>query len=509
MMGGRGSPWVRFTTFALLAIGVPAVVLAVLGYHSLRQWRRSADELFREQSRSMAVMVAEKVDLRLRSAEYAVMGRLEAAARSGVIASDAVDALLADTPIIARLALFDPAGRAVYPSGGPPAGLALAGSLDDLARSVWRDGSKAHRIVGDDLVVGCLVRRGGRPAFLALMVLDATVIRRDVLEPTLGGPEVPLLTVTDHRDRPIFRRAGAEPAAVLVAVPLSEALPAWRLALYQPVGFSPQAAVHRQVVLFSLAFGLLLVVIAIGVLATYRLVRRETETARLKAEFVANVSHDLKTPLALIRVFGETLEMGRVSDDKTRHEYYQVITRESERLSRLIENVLDFSRIEGGRRTYDLLPASVEALVRDTVESFAYVLARQGFKVDVAIQPDLPEVPIDVDAVSQALANLIDNAIKYSETRKVLTVEAAAREGGVAIAVGDEGIGIRHEEQGRIFDKFYRVGRSETQGRRGSGVGLALVLHVAQAHRGRVSVDSRPGEGSRFTLWLPGLPPAA
>ncbi|MGH7358610.1 MAG: sensor histidine kinase, partial [Candidatus Rokuibacteriota bacterium] len=263
-----------------------------------------------------------------------------------------------------------------------------------------------------------------------------------------------------------------------------------------------------QVMLFTGAFGLLLVVIAAGLAATYRLVRRETETARLKAEFVANVSHDLKTPLSLIRVFGETLEMGRVSDEATRHEYYRVITRESERLSRLIENVLDFSRIEGGRRTYDLVPVSVEPLVRDTVESFAYVLAQQGFKMDVAISPGLPAVPMDADAVGQALGNLIDNAIKYSEARKVLTVEARLDGPGLALTVGDEGIGIPREEHGKIFDKFYRVGRSETQSRRGSGVGLALVRHVAEAHGGQVRVDSRPGEGSRFTLWLPLAQPA-
>ena len=226
--------------------------------------------------------------------------------------------------------------------------------------------------------MGCLVGGGGRPAFLALLVLDPEVLRRDVLEPTLGGPETPLLAVTDHRDRPVYRRTGAERAEVVAAVPLSEALPAWRLALYQPAGLSPRAAIDRQVMLFTGAFGLLLVVIAAGLAATYRLVRRETETARLKAEFVANVSHDLKTPLSLIRVFGETLEMGRVSDEATRQEYYRVITRESERLSRLIENVLDFSRIEGGRRTYDLVPVSVEPLVRDTVESFAYVLGPAG-----------------------------------------------------------------------------------------------------------------------------------
>jgi signal transduction histidine kinase len=493
------SPLRRFAVFALLAVVVPAVILAVLGYHSLRQWRRSADELFREQSRSMAVMVADKVDMALRHAEYGVMGRLEAATRGGVVLPSALEALRADTPLIARLALFDREGRPVYPAGGDPR-LALAGPLDDLARGLWARGGKLHRMVGDEVVVGCVVTAAGRPAFLALLVLDPEVLRRDVLEAALGGPETPLLAVTDHRDRPVYGRGSGE---VVAAVPLSEALPAWRLALYRPAGVSPRAAIDRQIMLFTGAFGLLLLVIAAGLGATYRLVRRETETARLKAEFVANVSHDLKTPLSLIRVFGETLEMGRVSDEATRHEYYRVITRESERLSRLIENVLDFSRIEGGRRTYDLVPVSVEPLVRDTVESFAYVLAQQGFKVDVAISPGLPPVPMDADAVGQALGNLIENAIKYSEARKVLTVEARVEDGGLALTVGDEGIGIPREEQEKIFDKFYRVGRSETQSRRGSGVGLALVRHVAEAHGGQVRVDSRPGEGSRFTLWVP------
>jgi signal transduction histidine kinase len=503
MTGAHHSPLVRFTAFALLAIVAPAVILATIGYHSLRQWRRSADELFREQSRSMAVMVADKVDLALRNVEYGIMGRLEAAARSGSIAPDALQALLVDAPLIARLTIFDASGSPVYPRDGAP-GLPASGPLADLVRAVWSSGEKAHRVIGDDLVVGCLVRTGGRPAFLAVLVLDPSVLRRDVLEATLVGPEVPLLTVTDHHNRPVFSRAGAGPTEVVADVPLSPALPAWRLALYQPAGLSPKAAIDRQVVLFTGAFGLLLVVIVVGLVATYRMVRREAETARLKAEFVANVSHDLKTPLSLVRVFAETLEMGRVTDEATRQEYYRVISHESERLSRLIENVLDFSRIEGGRRTYDLVPVSVEPLVRDTVESFAYVLGQQGFKVDVSVQPDLPDVPMDVDAVTQALANLIDNAIKYSEKRRVLTVDASLRDGGVALTVEDEGIGIPFEEQPRIFDKFYRVGRSETQGRRGSGVGLALVRHVAEAHGGRVSVDSRPGKGSRFTLWLPG-----
>jgi signal transduction histidine kinase len=127
----------------------------------------------------------------------------------------------------------------------------------------------------------------------------------------------------------------------------------------------------------------------------------------------------------------------------------------------------------------------------------------------VRIAPDLPEVVMDADAVGQALANLVDNAIKYSDTRKTLRVGALVRDGRLALSVEDEGIGIPREEQARIFEKFYRAGRSETQGRRGSGVGLALVRHVAEAHGGEVTVESQPGAGSRFTLWLPVAGPRA
>jgi signal transduction histidine kinase len=261
--------------------------------------------------------------------------------------------------------------------------------------------------------------------------------------------------------------------------------------------------VRRQVTVFMAAFVVLCGVIVAGIAVTWRLMRRETEMARLKSDFVANVSHDLKTPLSVIRMFGETLEMGRVPDEPRRQEYYRVITREAERLSRLIDNVLDFSRIEGGRRRYDIVPTVVEPLVRETLEAFAYPLAQQGFKVEVTVAPDLPEVPMDPDAVGQALANLVDNAIKYSADDRALTVEARVEGGELVLAVADRGIGIPRAEQVLIFDKFYRVGRSETQGRRGSGVGLSLVRHVALAHGGRVTVDSAPGEGSRFALRLP------
>ncbi|MGH7357018.1 MAG: sensor histidine kinase, partial [Candidatus Rokuibacteriota bacterium] len=362
-------------------------------------------------------------------------------------------------------------------------------------------GGKREIVAGGQICLARLVRAGGEPV-LAAFSRDIDPLRRDILDITLGALESPT-AVLDSRGRPVYSRAPAGDGSPVAAVSFRESLPEWRLAVYATPGASPRHAVRRQVMLFTLAFGVLLVVIVAGILATWRLTRRETEMARLKSDFVANVSHDLKTPLSVIRMFGETLEMGRVTDEARRQEYYRVITREGERLSRLIDNVLDFSRIESGRRRYDVVPTAVEPVIRETLEAFAYPLEQQGFKVEVSVAPDLGPVPMDADAIGQALANLVDNAIKYSADDKALAIDARVVDGRLALSVTDRGIGVPTEEQGRIFEKFYRAGRSDTQGRRGSGVGLALVRHVALAHGGTVTVESEPGAGSRFTLWLP------
>jgi signal transduction histidine kinase len=339
---------------------------------------------------------------------------------------------------------------------------------------------------------------------LAALVRSLDGLRREIFDKTLKGLESPAIcAIVDGTGRPVYAQGPLDGADLVTTIPFRDGFPTWRLAIYQAPGTSPASSVRRQVAVFTGALAVLILVIATGVVVTWRLVRRETEMARLKADFVANVSHDLKTPLSVIRMFGETLEMGRVRDEAARQEYYRVITRESERLSRLIENVLDFSRLEGGRQRHEIAPTAVEPLVRETLEAFAYPLGQAGFKVDVTVAPDVAEVLLDAGAVAQALSNLVDNAIKYSAERKTLRVEARIVEGQLALSVADEGVGIPREEHERIFQKFYRVGRSETQTRRGSGVGLALVRHVAEAHGGRITVESRPGEGSRFTLWIP------
>ena len=498
------SPSARFSALALLAIVAPATIVAVLGYVSIRQWEASSELLYREQARDMAAMAAEKVEMTLRRTEDAFLDRLQAALRSATPPARAVDELLIDSPLIRRLYLVDRRGELLYPRVWREGDAAIFGPLvsGTALRTLERNG-KREVIADKQVCLALLTQRGGEPVLVAF-VRDTDTLRREILETTLGALESStIIAVLDHEGRTVYSRAPIGDAQRVLSVRFREALPDWRLAVYQTPGAAPRQAVRRQVMFFTGALGVLVAVIVAGIVTTWRLMRRETEMARLKSDFVANVSHDLKTPLSVIRMFGETLEMGRVTDEGRRQEYYRVITREGERLSRLIDNVLDFSRIEGGRRTYEMTPTPVEPLIRGTLETFEYPLAQQGFKIEVSVGPDLPEVPMDADAVGQALANLIDNAIKYSGDHRALTIDARVVDGWLVIAVTDRGLGIAPEEQAKIFEKFYRVGRSDTQGRRGSGVGLALVRHVAEAHGGDVTVESAPGEGSRFSLRLP------
>ena len=489
----------RARLLAFGAVIAATAVLAVLGYVSLRQWQASAELLFREQARDMAAMAAEKVEMTILKTEEECLSSLQAILMDPAFRPESLEAWSRKNPLFDRVSLMDRQGRVLY-AAGPQISPDL---LSEIPQGLWERGGRRHFLVGDRVVLAAVVSGPSGVPVLAAMGRSEEAVKRLVLAETLGGSEGPnVLAVLDAADKQVYPPRPVDRSQRVLTVPFGEALPAWRVALYQPEGVSSVSGVRRQAMLFMTAFALLLVVIVLGLGATYRAVRRESEMARLKSDFVANVSHDLKTPLSLIRMFGETLELGRAPDEATKREYYAVITRESERLTRLIDNVLDFSRIEGGRRRYDIAPHPVEPVVHDVLEAFRYPLAQRGFKVDVTVAPDLPEALMDPEAVKQALANLVDNAIKYSGEGRRIAVSARAEGDRVAIEVADDGIGIPAGEAGRIFEKFYRIGRSETQSSRGSGVGLALVKHIVGAHGGRVSVESRPGEGSRFTIYL-------
>jgi len=251
-----------------------------------------------------------------------------------------------------------------------------------------------------------------------------------------------------------------------------------------------------------LILGGLSFLLAGGIFLTYRNVSKEMALARLKSDFVSNVSHELRTPLALIRLYAETLELGRLTGPSKHQEYYSIIRKESERLTALINNILDFSRIEAGRKEYDFRETDMCELVRNTLESYRYQIEQNGFTFEEKIA-EVPPLNVDREAMARSLVNLVNNALKYSQDRKHIRVNLYREDGTVKLEVVDQGIGIPANEQHRIFEKFYRVGDPLVHNTKGSGLGLSLVQHIARAHGGDVVVESTPGAGSKFTITLP------
>jgi two-component system phosphate regulon sensor histidine kinase PhoR len=206
-------------------------------------------------------------------------------------------------------------------------------------------------------------------------------------------------------------------------------------------------------------------------------------------------------------MFTETLLLGRVRDREEERQCLQVIAQETERLSRLTQRILDFSRMEAGRKAYAMQPESVPALVQASLDACRPLIEQGGFTVEKELAPDAASALVDRDALVEVLINLVTNAIKYSPDQKQLRV-AARREGGmIALSVQDQGIGIARAELSRIFEKFYRVDCRRTTEVGGCGIGLSLVRHIVQAHQGTVAVESEPGRGSTFTVRVPAAPP--
>ena len=247
---------------------------------------------------------------------------------------------------------------------------------------------------------------------------------------------------------------------------------------------------------------ILAAVMALGVFLVARALAREVRLAELKSSFVSSVSHDLKTPLALIQLFAETLELGRLKNTDRATEYYRIINSEARKLTRLINNLLDFSKIEAGLRLYRLKPSDLTEVTERVLESLQSQFRHNQFTVTARLGPPVP-VMIDPEAVEQALENLLSNAMKYSpESREILVEVVIEGQDGV-VRVTDRGVGIPEKFHRRIFRKFYRLQTDAGSGPQGTGLGLAIVDHIMRGHRGSVRVVSEPGRGSTFALHFP------
>jgi signal transduction histidine kinase len=344
------------------------------------------------------------------------------------------------------------------------------------------------------------------------MIVDPSPLKGQLL-PQIVGESLPkffpddsrevVITLKDGQGNLLYANRESSAQGYELYEPLQFIFKDWRLNILMTYGPEEQRARMGFIKDLSLMIVMALLVIG-GIFMALRTASREMKLSQMKADFVSNVSHELRTPLASIRVFGEFLRLDRVKDHQKVREYGQHIEDESRRLTQLINNILDFSRMESGYKTYSFAETDVLEIVRGTIKSQEVRLNETGFKVVFDPPPfALPPANVDPDAIARALGNLLDNAVKYSTSEKEITVRAEKKDEFIAISVTDRGIGIAREEREKIFEKFYRVGTGLVHDVKGSGLGLSLVKHIVEAHGGIVTVSSKPGSGSTFTMYLP------
>lgn len=277
--------------------------------------------------------------------------------------------------------------------------------------------------------------------------------------------------------------------------------PPWRVELYQSEGMGSGFVFYKNIFFWMILTLLLILFFGSGLII--RLLSQEMNLLQLKSEFIASVSHEFKTPLTSMGAILEHLLEGENKDPEKAREYYKILRHDSERLKRLVFNVLDFTKIEEGKRTYRPVSIDLSRLVQEEVASFEKEYKLSGFVVKLQMENNHFPVYVDEDAINQAFHNILDNAVKFSQREKKIDVLVERKGGKVEIAVLDKGIGIPESEQKKIFEKFYRGKKATSISPTGTGLGLTLVKHIMAAHEGEIIVQSRPGEGSRISLILP------
>jgi signal transduction histidine kinase len=312
-----------------------------------------------------------------------------------------------------------------------------------------------------------------------------------------------MVTVLDGRDQLVYGDGLDDEATEQVSITMPFVFTDHQLFLGGRYVTPEQFAKSNFTWNLSLAV-LLTIVLLGGIVLALRTASREVRLSRMKSDFVSNVSHELRTPLASIRVFGEFFRLGRVKDEEKSKEYGAYIETETRRLTALINNILDFAKIESGGKTYLFAMTDITAVLEDVLGTLKVSLRHKGFDLRLTVEDVCQaELEIDPDAIMQALSNLVDNAVKFSDGDRRIEVSLQGDEHWVRIAVKDHGVGISRGQQKKIFERFHRVSAGLVHDVKGSGLGLSIVHHIAEAHGGKITVESEPGRGSTFVLHFP------
>jgi signal transduction histidine kinase len=291
--------------------------------------------------------------------------------------------------------------------------------------------------------------------------------------------------------------------AAFLKTPLGRFFPGWDVEIYFKDVDIFETTAGKQIIVYMWA-GLLAIVVMItaGLLAA-RVVGKQIKINKLKNDFIATVSHELKTPLASMRVLVDTLLEGSYRDQQQVTDYLQLVSKENERLTGLIDNFLTFSRMERNKQSFMMVETSPAAIAHDAAEAVKTKFSKGQCEFEVNIGEDLPDVLADRDAMVTVLVNLLDNAYKYSYDDKQIELRVSPYDGLVCFCVSDNGIGMSRRAARNIFNRFYQADRSLSRGAEGCGLGLSIAKFIVDAHKGTISIDSKPGEGSTFTVKLP------
>jgi signal transduction histidine kinase len=400
-----------------------------------------------------------------------------------------------------------------------PATVNRRNRLEDLSAALFQ----AERLLPELEVIGLQgtllkVSPGQFRYTRGVQALWATVWLRENLEAFALDPVALGEAVADIATESTPAGAQIRLLALAPETPLPETLVAhrtlnpwltsWTLAAEprDPEGLAADFRRKRALRLLLIATSTLL--ITFGAFMLTRIVSREIELASMKTSFAASVSHELRSPITQIRLKGEALQLGLAESEVDRQKHYDAIVRESERLSRLVDNVLDFSAIERGIKQYHLRPGDIATTVASTVEMMRGSVESRGIRLELSLPEDLPAVWHDADAVAQVLTNLITNAMKYGASGRWIGVRLIEADGGVEVEVADRGIGISPQDAPHIFERYYRSSDPRARKHKGTGIGLAIVKYIMDSHAGRVSVASNPGRGTIFRLFFPFSNPA-
>lgn len=363
-----------------------------------------------------------------------------------------------------------------------------------------------HEFNGDDVLVLLLPldkdKSGNDRNFLGSLIrfkdLEEEV---DALAKENSPPGISIILRSTLSGEIIFRESAKAETSPVFTDFFTENFPPWRIEVYLNEGGSTEFFLYKNI-FFWIILALLLILF-LGSALIIRTIVQEVNLLNLKSEFIASVSHEFKTPLTAMGAILERLMGDEVSDPKKAKEYYRILSHDSERLKRLVKNVLDFTKIEEDKREYRLESTNIVDLIRREVDNFEKEHELDGFSVKTTIDDNIPPIFADEEAMSQALRNILDNAAKFSREEKNIQVEASLEDHIVKITVRDKGVGIPESEQSKIFEKFYRGKKASSVAPTGTGLGLTLVKHIMIAHGGDVVVQSQPGKGSSFSLILP------